>query len=186
MASYLNKYNGAGFIDNPDQTWGYGNWKNATAYQYTSTGRIAGYNGDLDLSVAYMSKEDWKKMCGGNHTPQPAPAPAPAPAPNKPRYAVKTAAHGWLGEMENLKEISGGSDDFAGIIGAPCVYLAANHIGKYRVYSQANGWLPYVDHLNYNDEESGMAGDGSPILAVEIPNNNIKYQVHVQGGGWYS
>lgn len=29
-----------------------------------------------------------------------------------------------------------------------------------------------------------MAGAGSTIIAVEIPNPNIKYQVHVVNGDW--
>ena len=87
--------------------------------------------------------------------------------------------------MEGLKETDGGSDDYAGIIGSNCTYIGINGVGKYRVYSQSNGWLPYVDHLDYNDEEYGMAGDGSPILALEIPNSDIKYQVHCVGYGWY-
>lgn len=184
MASYLNKYDGAGFVDNPDQKWGYGDWKNAIAYQYTSTGRISGYGGALDLSVTYITADEWRKMCGNYVATQPTTTQTTTGG-NKPRYAVKATGYGWLGEMEGLKEVDGGGDDFAGVMGATCVYLGANNIGKYRVYSQANGWLPYVDHLNYNDEENGMAGDGSPILAVEIPNNKIKYQVHVKGSGWY-
>lgn len=180
MASYLNKYQGAGFLDDPDQTWGYGSWSSAIAYQYTSTGRISGYGGDLDLSVGYLSAQDWANMCGGGHAPQP----APQPSGNQPRYAVNASGYGWLSEMEGLRDTGGSGDDFAGVIGAPAIYIGVNNIGNYRIYSQANGWLPYVDHLNYNDEENGMAGDGSPILALEIPNSSIKYQVHA-GGLWY-
>ena len=84
--------------------------------------------------------------------------------------------------MEGLEETNGGSDDYAGIIGSNCNYIGINGVGDYRVYTQANGWLPYVNYFDYNNEEYGMAGDGSPILAIEIPNSNIKYQVHVVGG----
>lgn len=181
MASYLNRYDGAGFENDPEQRWDYGNWGYAIAYQYTSTGNIPGYNGNLDLSVAYMSTQDWINMCGGSYIPQP----TPQPSGGQPRYAVYTNSYGWLTEMEGLRETDGGSDDYAGIIGSNCSYIGINGVGKYRVYSQANGWLPYVDHFNYNDEEYGMAGDGSAILALEIPNSNIKYQVHVVGGSWY-
>lgn len=58
MASYLNRYDGAGFIDDPDNTWDTGDWNGMTAYQYTSTGDIRGYDGNLDLSVFYGSRED--------------------------------------------------------------------------------------------------------------------------------
>lgn len=183
MASYLNKYNGSGFLDDPDQKWGYGAWKSPVAYQYTSTGRISGYGDELDLSVAYISANDWNNMCGGKYSPQP--APQPAPSTGQPRYAVKTNRYGWLTEMEGLKETDNGSDDYAGVIGDSCIYIGINGVGKYRVYTQANGWLPYVDHFDYNDEEYGMAGDGSAILALEIPNSDYKYQVHTSNG-WYS
>lgn len=185
MASYLNKYNGAGFLDNPDQSWGYGAWDSIAAYQYTSTGRIDGYNSNLDLSVAYISKTDWRSMCGNANSITSAPSVTTNTKINQPEYNVKTLNHGWLTEMIGLKEKDGGNDNYAGITGTPCVYIGINNVGKYRVYTQASGWLPYVDHLDYKDEENGMAGDGSPILAIEIPNSKIKYQVHVMNVGWY-
>jgi len=180
IASYLNRYEGAGFENDPEQRWGYGNWGYAIAYQYTSTGYISGYGSQLDLSVGYLSAQDWLNMCG-NYTPQS----QPQPSGSQPRYAVYIDGYGWLIEMEGLKETDGGNDDYAGVIGNSCSYLGISGVGNYRVYTQANGWLPYVDHFDYNDKEYGMAGDGSPILALEIPNSNIKYQVHTINGNWY-
>lgn len=185
IASYLDRYNDAGFVDNPEQKWDYGNWKSAVAYQYTSTGHINGYDGRLDLSVAYMTAADWKSMCGnGSYIPTPVSVPQPSSG-GQPKYAVQAGEYGWLTEMEGLKETDGGNDDYAGIIGTNCTYIGINGVGRYRVYTQANGWLPYVDHLDYRDEEHGMAGDGSAILALEIPGSNIKYQVHTIGYGWH-
>jgi len=80
--------------------------------------------------------------------------------------------------MEGLVDTGGSNDDYAGTIGNNCTYIGIDKVGKYRVYTQSSEWLPYVDHFNKNDEENGMAGDGSFILALEIPNPNIKYQVH--------
>lgn len=40
-----------------------------------------------------------------------------------------------------------------------------------RVYTQANGWLPYLTFGNsydLNDKKNGILGDGSEILAVEL------------------
>ena len=184
MASYLDRYSGGGFENNPEQLWGYGNWNSIIAYQYTSTGYISGYDNNLDLSVGYLSVQDWKDMCGGGYSIQP--QPSQVSSKNQPNYAVYVDGYGWLPEMEGLEETNGGSDDYAGIIGSNCNYIGINGVGDYRVYTQANGWLPYVNYFDYNNEEYGMAGDGSPILAIEIPNSNIKYQVHVVGGEWYS
>ena len=63
MASYLYRYQGAGWTD-PVNTWPTSDWGGMTCYQYTSTGRIGGYGGDLDLSVFYGGRGDWLRMEG--------------------------------------------------------------------------------------------------------------------------
>ena len=65
MASYLTKYSGKGYQSNPEQIWGIGGWSKLTCYQYTSQGRISGWNGNLDLNVFYGTTADWDAMCGG-------------------------------------------------------------------------------------------------------------------------
>lgn len=65
MASYLTRYEGAGWVDDPRNTWETGDWAEMGMYQYTSTGRVDGYGADLDLSVFYGSREDWMRLCGG-------------------------------------------------------------------------------------------------------------------------
>lgn len=51
--------------------------------QYTSAGRLAGYNGNLDLNIAYMDRNAWMKYAAKNGN-KPAAAPSkPAPAPAK-------------------------------------------------------------------------------------------------------
>lgn len=47
---------------------GYGAWKSPTIFQYTSTGRLANWNGNLDLDIAYLTKEEWQKMAGATGT----------------------------------------------------------------------------------------------------------------------
>ena len=66
MASYLDRYDGAGWVDNPDNTWGTGAWPSMTMYQYTSTGRVGGWDGNLDLSVFYGYEGDWNALIGGS------------------------------------------------------------------------------------------------------------------------
>ena len=66
MASYLNRYQYSGWVDDPANTWGTGDWPDMAMYQYTSTGRIPGWNGNLDLSVFYGTQADWKRMQGGS------------------------------------------------------------------------------------------------------------------------
>ena len=61
------------------------NWPFAVAWQYTSSGRVDGWSGNLDLSVVYGDLETWYAYAGsrpdGTVNPTPAPEPAPEPAP---------------------------------------------------------------------------------------------------------
>ena len=60
--------------------------------QYASTGRLNGWGGNLDLNIAYMTREQWAKYVNPGGKPAAAPAPSkPAPAPAKPAPAPKPA-----------------------------------------------------------------------------------------------
>ena len=146
--------------------------------------RIAGfYNYPWNCTLHYNGAAD-----GTAPAPAPTPEPEPTPTPSKkgqPKYAVFTAEQGWLDTMEGLVDTGGSGDDYAGEYGIGIRYIAIDGVGKYRVCDKDNGWLPYVDHFDLNDEENGMAGAGSSIVAIEIPNKKIKYQVHTVNGGWY-
>jgi hypothetical protein len=63
-ASYLSRYSGEGFQEDPVDVWGSGDWDSTKIYQYTSEGFIAGYGGPLDLNFFYGSKNDWERFCG--------------------------------------------------------------------------------------------------------------------------
>lgn len=51
--------------------------------QYASTGRLNGWGGNLDLNIAYMTREQWAKYVN------PGGKPAAAPAPSKPAAPAK-------------------------------------------------------------------------------------------------
>ena len=60
--------------------------------QYASTGRLNGWGGNLDLNIAYMTRDQWAKYANPGGKPAAAPAPSkPAPAPAKPAPAPKPA-----------------------------------------------------------------------------------------------
>lgn len=58
--------------------------------QYASTGRLNGWGGNLDLNIAYMTRDQWAKYVNPGGKPAPAPA-KPAPTPAKPAPAPKPA-----------------------------------------------------------------------------------------------
>lgn len=44
---------------------GFGAWDKDTIRQYSSHGRITGYNDEIDIDLAYMSADQWRAMAGG-------------------------------------------------------------------------------------------------------------------------
>ena len=61
MAQYANKKK-TGYKENPwTDNKGMGAFKSIAIHQYSSTGRLNGYNDDLDLDIAYMSPNAWDK-----------------------------------------------------------------------------------------------------------------------------
>ena len=116
-------------------------------------------------------------------TPEPAPQPPAQTAEVNAYYRVRIQAHGWLPEVENLK-------DFAGFEGSPVTDVAIRvdrGSVKYRVHVQGAGWLPYVTGCDINDYQNGFAGEGKVIDAIEIyyytpddirPYKKAKYMVN--------
>ena len=101
-------------------------------------------------------------------------------------YRVSTDSSGssWLPEMVGRFDTGGSTDDFAGELGSAIRWISIQGIGKYRVCSQESGWLEYVDQYNVKDLKYGCAGDGSPIIALEIPNSKVRYALKDLGGSW--
>lgn len=74
-------YNKTGYQDTP---WNEGAYPCAIR-QYTSSGRLSGYNGDLDLDKFYGDREAWMRYAnpkGSTVTPQPPTAPTKPTAPS--------------------------------------------------------------------------------------------------------
>lgn len=145
------------------------------------TGDIDGAPGDQtgnEISVApnwgwwdwvLIPPESWD---GGEPTPTPTPTPSPG------------ADIDFCGEMVGKHDTTGSGDDFGGIYGQSMKYIAIDGVGDYQVHTKGGSWLPCVDHYDTQDEEYGMAGDGSPIDAVRIFDSGVKYQTHNLNGGW--
>ena len=68
VAQYANN-NPTNYQSNPwTDTNGYGAWSNGPViFQYTSTGRLSGWSGNLDLNLAYMDATAWAKYAQGDN-----------------------------------------------------------------------------------------------------------------------
>jgi LysM repeat protein len=65
-------------------------WPFYAMWQWTSSGRLDGWGGNLDLNEFYGDAAAWDKYAGGSGTPTtPPPQPAPAPVTNEQWYTVQ-------------------------------------------------------------------------------------------------
>lgn len=136
-------------------------------WQYTSVGRVDGISGNADMNICYR---DFPAEISGK-TPTPAPEPKPS-ADKKDLGNVDVIYQAftdrWWPKVKNREDWAGKGD------GYPIRYLAicvSKGSIKGRVYTEKNGWLPYLtfkDKYDINDLENGVLGDGSPIQAIEL------------------
>lgn len=78
VAQYADS-NPTGYQDNPwTDDKGYGSWSAPAIFQYASTGRLSGYDGNLDLDKFYGDTEAWHNFAKSDRvTPEPKPDPEP-------------------------------------------------------------------------------------------------------------
>ncbi|XRJ96581.1 GH25 family lysozyme [Latilactobacillus sakei] len=79
----------------------YGNlrsWKSMAMFQYTSTGRLSGWNKNLDFNVFYGDAKAWDAYTSVSGAPKPQPKPTPAPKPNAPKAWVDALGVKWTEE----------------------------------------------------------------------------------------
>ena len=77
--------------------------------QYASTGRLNGWGGNLDLNIAYMTREQWAKYVNPGGKPAAAPAPSkPAPAParkSEDTIAAEVIAGKWGNGQDRVNRL---------------------------------------------------------------------------------
>lgn len=102
------------------------------------------------------------------------------------RVSSDPSGRDWYDEMHGDVDTGGSDDDYAGEYGEAIRWLACD-AKRYRVYTEENGWLPWVDQYNIHDLEYGCAGDGSPIILVQVDDDTVWHCVHeTDGDGWWS
>lgn len=69
-AQYKN-YNPTGYQKNPwTDSKGWGAWTGCKIFQYSSKGRLKGYNSDLDLDLSYIDGDEWLRWAQGDLLPE--------------------------------------------------------------------------------------------------------------------
>ena len=77
-----------GFKDKPWQKGSVAPFNSYAMHQYTSCGRLNGYNGDLDFDLFNGSYALWLELARGEAQPTPAPTPAPTLKPADPSVVL--------------------------------------------------------------------------------------------------
>ena len=142
-------------------------------WQYSSKGTVPGVSGKCDVNNVYR---DLVKEITGKTPSKPSGSTSPAKKEEIKYRARLYGSNKWLPEVT-------GNKSYAGTYGNSIGYLAIKGVKRYRVKT-AKGWLPWVSKYNINDLNNGCAGDGSPIVAVQVDDTSCRYAVHVVGGGW--
>lgn len=78
-------------------------WPFYCMWQWTSSGRLNGYNGNLDCNVFYGDVNTWNKYAGKSGTAS-KPAPAPAPARKSNEVIAQEVINGAWGNGEDRKK----------------------------------------------------------------------------------
>ena len=168
--------------DGDDGPYGYDALSEFSINEYG--GVYGGETGDQTGREAYIHSYYWYPWDVTLHYNGRADHIQPAPEPDdQPRYNAMISGQ-WLPDMIGLYDTDGSPDTFAGVMGHPIQYLAIDGVKRYRVYSEEDGWLDWVYERKLSDLVNGAAGDGSPILRVEIDDSDIQYRVHTIDGGW--
>ncbi len=79
-------------------------WKFYCMWQWTSSGRLNGYNGNLDCNVFYGDVSTWNKYAGKSGTASPAPAAPAAPARKSNEVIAQEVINGAWGNGDDRKK----------------------------------------------------------------------------------
>lgn len=143
-------------------------------WQYSSNGTVPGISGRCDVNNVYRDLPA-AIAAKANQTPSDGTS-GSTPTKTPIRYRVRL-----YGSKTWQAEKSGSG--YAGKLGQAIGYIAISGVKRYRVKT-ARGWLPWVSRYDVTNLDNGCAGDGSPILAVQVDDVTARYAVHVLGNGW--
>lgn len=90
-------------------------WPFYILWQYTSRGRVAGYNGNIDLNNFYGDAETWRKYATSSESnTKPAPTPEPAKKTNE-QLADEVIAGKWDNEEARKKKLTDAGYDYQAV-----------------------------------------------------------------------
>lgn len=154
-------------------------YKGHTMWQYSSTGKVNGINGDVDLDYCYV---DYPSIIKGTK-PAEEKKEEVKPSTSKPTVTYRVYTNKWLGEIVDFNNIN--SNGYAGIE-KKAIYgvTVKSSIGtlKYRVHTRNGKWLPWVSGYSTSDWNYKIAGslgkviDGIQFNLVNADGYTVRYR----------
>lgn len=187
-AGYYAGYQTMGYNPDAPLKGGTGAWPAAAMYQYTSSGRLPGYAGNLDLNVFYGDRAAWDRYAGQKSTssdPDGELRSGGTMQENKDRsgkvtYQAHVRRTGWLnwqcdGAMVGTTGQNRRLEAF---------HLSAPGNPTVKVHLRSTGDKEYKNVTK--DTLLGTTGQKRRMEAISIQSNSVHfaYQVHQKGSGW--
>ena len=145
-------------------------WPFYILWQYTSRGRVAGYNGNVDLNNFYGDAETWRKYATSESNPKPAPAPVPEPAKKSNDQIADEVLEGkWGNGEERKKRLTDAGYDYQAVQDIVNKKLGVSNQPKVEYYTVQKG-----DNLTKIAKKYGTTVD-QLVKWNGIKNKNLIY-----------
>ena len=162
VAQYANM-NATGYQETPWNEGAYG----CTIRQYSSAGRLSGYNGNLDINKFYGDRSTWDKYIAGGSGNSTAPAPAPIQAmKNNDQIASEVIAGNWGNEPDRSNRLRVAGYDPAAIQAIVNARLGGDSNSSGRTYTVQSGDTVSGIAAKFGVSTSAISGfrSGNPNL----------------------
>ena len=190
-AGYYAGYTPMGYNPDAPLYGGTGAWPGAAMYQYTSSGRLSGWSGNLDLDVFYGDKNAWASYAKGKGV-QKVSSDVDGPLRAGGEMQEKSDEFGRISCRVHLRDIGWcnwrSDGDMAGSVGQNRRIEAIQVKGIERtdvtVHVANKGDIEYKNITG--DDILGTTGEGRRVEAIKITGDNAHYvyKVHQKDLGW--
>ena len=140
-------------------------WSFIAMWQYTSKGRLNGYNGNLDLNEFYGDETAWDKYAGKTTTQA------------KIKYRAHVGGVGWQ-EWKSDGETAGTTGQGKRL---EAIQIDYSQPVTAKAHLQDHSWVDYGTITK--DTVIGTTGESRRLEDLCLK-GNLKYRVHVAGTGW--
>lgn len=189
-AGYYAGYQTMGYNPDAPLYGGTGKWEFCTMYQYTSSGRLTGWNGNLDLNVFYGDRAAWDRYAGASGAVSADPdgdirsggtAQAAKEETGEVNYSVHVREKGWM--SQRCDGAMAGTTGQNRRIEALRLWLKTGTLNSVTVHIKGDGDKTYTDPGR--DTVIGTTGEKKRLEALKIESDvPLRCRVHQKTYGW--